>query len=76
MRTTLIAWAALLATAAPAAVAAGDHEKRFEHYEGTQTCLECHEEEAEAFFHSQHYQWRGGTPPSSTRKGKSSASSR
>jgi len=62
MRTTLIAWAALLATAAPAAVAAGGHEKRFEHYEGTQTCLECHEEEAEAFFHSQHYQWRGGTP--------------
>ena len=31
-------------------------------YEGTQTCLKCHEEEAENFFHTQHYQWRGATP--------------
>jgi Cytochrome c bacterial len=38
------------------------HENRYEHYEGTTTCLECHEEEALTFFHSQHYQWRGGTP--------------
>lgn len=38
------------------------HLDRFEHYEGTKTCLECHEQEALTFFHSQHYQWRGGTP--------------
>ncbi len=38
------------------------HEDRFEHYEGTKTCLECHEEEAKTFFESQHYQWRGRTP--------------
>jgi hypothetical protein len=38
------------------------HLDRFEHYEGTKTCLECHEEEAKTFFDSQHYQWRGGTP--------------
>ncbi len=38
------------------------HLDRFEHYEGTATCLECHEEEALSFFDSQHYQWRGGTP--------------
>jgi Cytochrome c bacterial len=38
------------------------HQDRYEHYEGTKTCLECHEEEALTFFHSQHYQWRGGTP--------------
>ena len=38
------------------------HEDMFEHYEGTATCLECHDSEAEAFFHSQHYQWRGSTP--------------
>lgn len=38
------------------------HENFFEHYEGTETCLECHQQEAEDFFHSQHYQWRGGTP--------------
>lgn len=38
------------------------HQDRYEHYEGTATCLECHEEEALTFFDSQHYQWRGGTP--------------
>jgi hypothetical protein len=38
------------------------HQEYFEHYEGTQTCLECHQEEAEAFFHSQHYQWQGEAP--------------
>jgi hypothetical protein len=39
-----------------------DHKEEFEHYEGTATCLECHEEEAQSFFHSQHYQWQGETP--------------
>jgi len=38
------------------------HQEYFEHYEGTSTCLTCHEEEAETFFHSQHYQWTGATP--------------
>ena len=38
------------------------HQEYFEHYEGTQTCLECHEEEATSFFHSQHYQWQGEAP--------------
>jgi hypothetical protein len=38
------------------------HQEYFEHYEGTQTCLTCHEDEAKAFFHSDHYQWRGETP--------------
>ncbi len=38
------------------------HQEYFEHYEGTKTCLECHEDEAETFFHSQHYQWRGDAP--------------
>jgi hypothetical protein len=38
------------------------HEEHFEHYEGTRTCLECHEDEALTFFDSQHYQWRGRTP--------------
>ena len=39
-----------------------EHQEYFEHYEGTATCLECHEEEAESFFHSQHYQWQGEAP--------------
>ena len=39
-----------------------DHSDAYEHYEGTATCLECHEAEAESFFHSQHYQWTGETP--------------
>ncbi|MDX1733148.1 MAG: hypothetical protein R3228_02240, partial [Halioglobus sp.] len=38
------------------------HADRYQHYEGTKTCLECHEEEALTFFHSRHYQWRGGAP--------------
>lgn len=38
------------------------HQEYFEHYEGTATCLECHEEEATTFFHSQHYQWQGEAP--------------
>jgi hypothetical protein len=51
-----------------AGVSAHDPEKpnrhldRFEHYEGTKTCLECHEAEALTFFNSQHYRWRGRTP--------------
>ena len=38
------------------------HQDYFEHYEGTKTCLTCHQDEAETFFSSQHYQWRGATP--------------
>lgn len=38
------------------------HADYFEHYEGTQTCLKCHEKEADSFFHSQHYQWKGDAP--------------
>ncbi len=38
------------------------HQEYFEHYEGTATCLECHQDEAESFFHSQHYQWQGDAP--------------
>lgn len=38
------------------------HTDYFEKYEGTQTCLKCHQEQAEDFFHSQHYQWKGETP--------------
>ncbi len=38
------------------------HQEYFETYEGTKTCLECHRQEAEDFFHSQHYQWQGDAP--------------
>jgi hypothetical protein len=38
------------------------HAEYFDEYEGTKTCLECHEKEAKSFFHSQHYQWRGDAP--------------
>ena len=59
--------AVLVILAVAGAARAGDapaytHQEYFEHYEGTATCLECHEAEATAFFHSQHYQWRGETP--------------
>ncbi len=44
------------------AVAGTSHKNKFEHYEGTKTCLKCHKKAAKAFFHSQHYQWKGETP--------------
>jgi hypothetical protein len=62
IRSTSVAAALALLMAAPALAATYTHQNHFEHYEGTATCLECHETEAESFFHSQHYQWRGGTP--------------
>jgi hypothetical protein len=52
----------LAAGPAPAAKVKYSHQEYFETYEGTATCLECHREEAEDFFHSQHYQWRGEAP--------------
>jgi hypothetical protein len=38
------------------------HASYFDHYEGTKTCLQCHENEAANFLHSQHYQWLGKAP--------------
>ena len=47
------------------------HGKYFrENYEGTKTCLECRKGEAESFFHSQHYQWKGDAPMISNSKGR------
>ena len=63
-----VALAILLLTTAPligGAVAGKvtyEHQEHFEHYEGTITCLECHEEEATSFFHSKHYQWAAPAP--------------
>ncbi len=65
MRYMAILVVLMLAVAGP--LWAGDrpeyaHKEYFEHYEGTRTCLECHQDEAESFFHSQHYQWQGESP--------------
>ena len=46
------------------------HGQYFENYEGTKTCLECHEKDAENFFHSQHYQWKGEAPKITNAGGK------
>ena len=46
------------------------HQEYFEHYEGTKTCLQCHEDEAKSFFHSQHYQWKAAAPNVVDSKGK------
>jgi len=37
----------------------GSHAGRIRTYEGTATCLRCHESEARAFHQSVHYQWSG-----------------
>ncbi len=57
--TIVIATAGLPASAAKKSYS---HQEYFERYEGTSTCLNCHEDEAEDFFHSEHYQWLGPTP--------------
>jgi len=64
-RTLIVAVVLAGAASLPAPARAQDafsHEGAFEHYEGTKTCLACHKDAAESFFHSQHYQWRGNAP--------------
>ncbi len=61
-RIAVAAALAALVTAPAAARKTYSHQKYFEHYEGTKTCLKCHMKQAKSFFHSQHYQWRGDTP--------------
>jgi hypothetical protein len=74
MRTRhLIIAAVIVAVALPSAAGRKkkySHQEYFEHYEGTATCLTCHEDEAVTFFHSQHYQWRGETPNVTTADGE------
>lgn len=67
-----ILMAGLLAAGALASAAGKDpsHAQYFEHYEGTKTCLQCHQAEAESFFHSQHYQWQGQAPRIVNAKGR------
>ncbi|MCP4572047.1 MAG: hypothetical protein GY838_06805 [bacterium] len=62
--TLLVALVVISLAAGPVSAAKKtySHQEYFEHYEGTATCLECHEQEATDFFHSQHYQWRGEAP--------------
>lgn len=55
----LIAVAALLSITGSVTADTPTHDRHFKHYEGTQTCLECHEQQAKEFFGSQHYQWEG-----------------
>ncbi len=61
-RLTVLAAALVLVASPAAAKKTYSHQKYFEHYEGTRTCLKCHRKEAEQFFHSQHYQWKGPAP--------------
>ena len=37
------------------------HKDLIDSYDGTETCLACHEDEAKNFIHSVHYQWMGST---------------
>ncbi|HRX52175.1 MAG TPA: hypothetical protein P5571_12470 [Candidatus Krumholzibacteria bacterium] len=66
----LVAVAACGPLTGAAVAAEASHAEMFEHYEGTATCLECHRDEAESFFHSQHYQWTGETPDLTNADGK------
>ncbi len=44
------------------AVAAPEEHQEITAWEGTSTCLECHQGQALEVFHSVHYQWLGETP--------------
>ena len=57
-RIALAACALALVAAPASARKTYSHQKYFEHYEGTKTCLKCHKKQAKSFFHSQHYQWK------------------
>lgn len=62
----------ILASAMPAAARKTySHQKYFEHYEGTKTCLKCHKKQAREAFHSQHYQWKAPAPNVVDSHGKS-----
>jgi hypothetical protein len=60
----------LVMASMPGFAAEYSHQKYFEHYDGTKTCLTCHQDDAETFFHSQHYQWKGETPAIVNAEGK------
>jgi hypothetical protein len=62
MRHATLAIVVVSVAAGTAGAADSSHGEYFEHYQGTATCLECHEDEAKDFFHTEHYQWRGQTP--------------
>lgn len=55
---------------APAQEKEYSHAKYFEHFDGTKTCLECHQKQAECVFNSQHYQWQGNAPQIINAKGR------
>jgi len=61
-RSSLLLVVLLLAAAVSWAGKEYSHQKYFEHYQGTKTCLKCHMKDARAFFRSQHYQWQGEAP--------------
>jgi hypothetical protein len=70
-RLFLAAFAAIFAglSAAPVALAAGEgtvfensHREYVTQYEGTKTCIACHETEARAAHASIHYQWKARAP--------------
>ncbi|MGD2032016.1 MAG: hypothetical protein PVJ48_02355 [Gammaproteobacteria bacterium] len=64
MRVHMLAVLVIIGLAASFRGAAAEysHEDHIKEYKGTRTCLKCHREDAESFFHSQHYQWQGVTP--------------
>lgn len=50
---------AVAAMDSPSGPLTGSHARRITTYEGTATCLACHEREAREVHGSVHYQWRG-----------------
>jgi len=70
MKRTFVVLVTLLSLGALGETPKGSHEGFFGDYQGTKTCLKCHEKEAKSFFNSQHYQWQGEAPQIVNSKGK------
>src|SRR3990170_2720257 len=69
VKSALVTVALLFATSTALAQAQGEgtllvnpHQSLVQSYEGTKTCLACHEEQAKHAFGSIHYQWKAPAP--------------
>jgi len=75
-KTALLTLVALLALARPlwaqgeGVLFENPHRQYVQSYEGTKTCLACHQKEAQEVFHSVHYQWKAPAPNILNSKGR------
>jgi len=70
-KTILLATSAAFCLAGTATAAVVEEHQSIQSYEGPQTCIACHQAEAEDMLNSLHMQWSGPTPDLSNTNGES-----